>query len=50
MFVLCYILKMSVETNKHLLRTIVSIGLETSRQTKYTWGSQTVLQQKNLHT
>lgn len=46
MFVLCYILKMSVETNKHPFLTVASIGLETSRQTKYTWVSQTVLQKK----
>lgn len=39
MFVLCYVFKMSVETNKHLL-TVVPIALVTSRQTKYAWGSQ----------
>lgn len=51
MFVLCYMLEMSVETNKHpLLRSlpmVVSVGLETSRQAKCTWVSQIVSQQKS---
>lgn len=49
MFVLCYVLRMSMETNKHPLLTVASLDLETRRHTKYTWASQTVLQQKSTY-
>lgn len=52
MFVLCYILEMSVEINKHLLLRVLPmvglVGLETSRQAN-THGFHRSFSSKNLH-
>jgi len=42
-------LKMHAETNKQPLLTVVSVGLETSRQTKRTRVSQNCSPEKSTH-